>query len=123
MNQHSLTKTALSQFTGSENTYFHPLFRYRYTEGIRYVAQEGGAWWLLDAIHSWQPTVLAKDAALHQFQLWTLKVNEDQSATLACQADSGRPRVACQKIGYTDFPLKLLRLYVIDHLMLLPSEY
>ena len=45
----TLTTADLSQFTGSENWYRHSLNReILYTEGALYVADAGGAYWLLD---------------------------------------------------------------------------
>lgn len=45
-----LTEGDLAQFIGSETLYQHPGFNVRYTEGVRYVAEHGGAFWLIDAI-------------------------------------------------------------------------
>ena len=123
MTPHNLTKSDLSQFNGSDTIYYHPAFHYQYTEGVRYVAKNGGAWWLLDAIHSWQSTALKKSAKLQEFQLWTLKIGKERSARLACQEDFNKPRLITQEIEYTDFPLTSLKIYVIDGLMMLPSEY
>lgn len=41
----------LSQFIGTENWYQHGLVRsVTYTDGAKYVADNGGAYWLLDEI-------------------------------------------------------------------------
>ena len=50
-----LTKSS-GQFTGSENWYRHGLIRnVLYTEGAKFVAEGGGAYWLLDEIALIQP--------------------------------------------------------------------
>lgn len=123
MSKQLLTKHDLYQFTGSLTRYRHPLFGYCYTEGVRYVALRAGAYWLLDAIYSWQTELAAHEIDLSAFQIWTLTVSKDQTAVLTCQADSDQPEVARQEIEYTDFPLDEIRIYVIDGVMLLPSEY
>ncbi len=47
----TLNQADLRQFTGSEHWYRHPLARkVVYTDGAQYVAEHGGAYWLLDAI-------------------------------------------------------------------------
>jgi hypothetical protein len=43
----------LGQFIGSETFYRHPLFRkFVYTEGVQYLAEKAGAYWLLEYIFS-----------------------------------------------------------------------
>ena len=51
--QQPLTKADLAQFIGSEVLYKHPMFNIRYTEGVKYVAEKAGAYWLIEAVASW----------------------------------------------------------------------
>src|SRR5690606_36125280 len=44
----------LQRFTGSETFYTHFTGRLIYTEGVQYLAEHAGAYWLIDAIASWQ---------------------------------------------------------------------
>jgi hypothetical protein len=121
--RYSLTLGDLAGFNGSDVHYVHPLFRFRYTEGVRHVATHGGAWWLLDAIASWQPK-LKKRRDLG-FQVWTLRRTPDKgrdSADLGC-TDGNKNHVLTQHVEYTDFPLDEIKLYWIDGVLLLPSEY
>ncbi len=47
----ALNAEALAQFTGSQEFYRHALSGgCNYTEGVQYLAEAGGAYWLLDAI-------------------------------------------------------------------------
>ena len=56
MTKKTLSKSDLAQFTGSENWYRHGINRnVLYTEGVQYVAEHGGAHWLLDEIAITQP--------------------------------------------------------------------
>lgn len=110
----------LRQFTGSECFYRHPLFRgFVYTEGVQYVAEHGGAYWLIEKILSLQTVAAVKAEA---FQFWTLSVTEDRSAVLVC-TDGNRRKVYREALSYTDFPLKAIQLYLTDRTLLLPSEY
>jgi len=118
----------LSEFTGTENYYTNPLYPFKYTDGIKYLAENGGAYWLLDAIASWQlEKIIRRDQYLADLQFWKLKVNHDNSAVLTCERDTDD--IACeQKIPYTDFPIKEIRLYLINMgsgggVLMLPSEY
>lgn len=113
----TLTEADLRQFTGTENYWRHWL-GFNYTDGVKYLAEKGEAYWLLDAIGSYQPKVRNIP-----FQLWTLKVKEDKSAVLEMREDSGQPVKIRQEIPFTDFPLEEIKLYLIDGILLLPSEY
>jgi hypothetical protein len=117
-----LTEGDLSQFTGTSQYYAHPL-GVVYTDGVQYMAEQGGGYWLIDLIAIWQfdPRILS-DPMLQQIQFWTLTVNDDRSALLICERDSDDVAIS-QEIPFTDFPLKTLRLYYQGGVILLPSEY
>lgn len=122
-----MTKTAklseeyLRQFTGTENWHRFGINRkVLCTDGAKYVADEGGAYWLLDAIAIAQR--FEKAVAGEAFQVWKLKVNEDRTASLVC--DDGNDNIVyTQHIAFTDFPLDEIKLYFTDNVILLPSEY
>lgn len=119
---YSLTEADLAQFIGSEVFYQNP-FGVRYTGGVKYMAEHGGAYWLIDAIASWQNNPKVRnDRMLQDIQFWKLTVNEDQSATLICERDEGDIAIT-QYIPFTDFPLQEIRLCCQQRVLLLPSEY
>lgn len=115
-----LTKADLAQFTGTTRYYQHWLRQIVFTDGVHYVAETGGAYWLLDAIASYQPKLLT-DPMLQQFQHWKLKVN-NQKAQLVCERDTDDV-VLTQDIEFTDFPLDEIRFYLVAGVLMLPSEY
>ncbi len=116
-----LTSADLDGFTGTEHWYRHPLAPgVLYTDGARYVAEQGGAYWLLDSIAIAQKFSAA--VAAEGFQLWKLTVEDDRTALLVCEDGNGR-RVYAQAIDYTDFPLPQIKLYFTGGVILLPSEY
>jgi Family of unknown function (DUF6876) len=91
-----------------------------YTDGAKYVADEAGAYWLLDeiAINQTRPGIKAEE-----FQVWTLKVDlEKCSGVLTCDAGNGNV-VFTKKIEYSDFPLAEMKIYFTDGMILLPNEY
>ena len=121
MSNENLTADELSQFTGSEHWYRHGLnWNVLYTDGAKFVADEGGAHWLLDAIALAQRFV--KSLAGVPFQVWKLAVRLDQTATLTCEDGNGKA-VYSKAIEHTDFPLPEIALYFTDKTILLPSEY
>ena len=122
MNNSELTQTPLpdlSYFYATEQYFFNPLFpNFRYTDGVRYVATEGGAYWLIDSIFS---TQLLPAIRKQTFQSWTLKV-KDCSAVLSCTNDNEQS-VYSQNISFTDFPLPEITFWLVDKVLMLPSEY
>lgn len=115
----------LEQFYGTTVWYRHPLFRkFTYTEGMQHVAQNAGAYWLLEAIFAHAHKLHAKQELNDEglFLVFNLAVKDDDSATLT--VDDGNHNVlAKQTIPYTDFPAKTFKCYVADYVCLLPSEY
>ncbi len=117
----TLTKDDLIQFTGSEHWYRHAMARdVLYTDGVKYVAETGGAYWLIDEIAFAQR--FDKLLAAEEFQLWKLMVNADHTATLTCEGGDGGV-VFTKAIEYSDFPLAEITLCFINNTILLPSEY
>jgi len=117
----TLDNTALMQFTGSDNWYRHGLVRnVLFTDGAKYVADQAGAYWLLDEIALAQRFV--KAVAAEEFQVWKLAVNADQTATLTCE--DGNSNVVCTKrIPFTDFPPEGITLWFENSTIYLPSEH
>ena len=111
-------KEELEQFTGTINYYRHPLGIY-YTDGVKYLADRAGAYWLIDTIASWQVEEKVRRAP---FQIWELRIIEDNRAVLTMREDLGKPELARQKIPFTDFPFNQ-KLYLVDGVLMLPSEY
>ena len=117
----TLSAADLAQFTGTEQWYRHSINRsILYTEGAQHVAEHGGAYWLLDEIALIQP--YDKNVAAQEFQVWTLKVRPDRTATLACDDGNGNV-ILTKEIPYTDFPLDNIKLYFANNVIHLPSEY
>jgi hypothetical protein len=72
----TLNKADLAQFTGSENWYRHAINRaVLFTDGAKFVADQAGAYWLLDEIAIIQ-SHNARVAA-EGFQVWKLAVHAD----------------------------------------------
>ena len=91
------------------------------TPGVKELADDHGAYWLIDAIASHQTAKL--DQQCDGFQLWELTVQDDASATLTCRRDKNEPAAVEQAIPFTDYPRKHLKLYVCDNVLMLPEEY
>jgi len=116
--QPAITEADLMQFTGTDNHYKTILPKIVYTDGVQYLAEKAGAYWLIDLVASWQ---LHKKVRSETFQVWTLTVTGSKAVA---KADDGNGNVvAKQVIEYTDFPLAEVKLYCVDGCIMLPSEY
>jgi len=121
MTQKTLKLEDLSQFTGTEYWYRHALVdQVVFTDGVKYMAETGGAYWLIDEIALPQKFVRAIKA--ERFQVWKLEVRADHSAELTCGDGNGNV-VFTKVIEFTDFPLTAIELWFTDNTILLPSEY
>ena len=114
----------LPNFYGTENYFaLSPLFRsFVLTDGARYLADAAGAWWLMDAVASHlgsyknEGFVVAKLLRAKASNGWILRLEDGNNEVRADQS-----------IGYSDFPLDEITLYVeydgTNHVILLPSEH
>jgi prepilin-type processing-associated H-X9-DG protein len=120
MTHAKLTEADLRQFTGTEHWYRHGLNRnVLFTDGAKYVADEGQAYWLIDIIALAQ--LSEKSVAAEEFQVWKLAVRSDQTATLTCE-DGNYNVVYTQELEFTDFPVAEVTLWFENDTIYLPSE-
>jgi len=110
----------LKQFSGSEQFYRNPLFqKFVYTEGVKHLAEQAGAYWLIDHIFSNQYDLYL---SVEEFQVWKITVQEDDSASIQVEDGNGR-MIKTYELGFTDFPLHEFELWFINGALLLPNEY
>jgi hypothetical protein len=105
----------IEQSIGTENYYKHSLTGLLYTDGVKEIA-DLGAYWLIDAIASYQYKMRGVE-----FQVWELKVDERNNSAVLIGKDDDI-EIIRQKISYTDFPCSI-KFYVVDGVLMLPSEY
>ena len=107
----------LGQFTGTQQ-YYRNFTGLLYTDGVHYLAEHAGAYWLIDLVGSYQHKLRSVP-----FQLWELKVNDDKSALVTMREDDGLRAKVRQEIEYTDFPLQRFSWYTVHNVMMLKNEY
>lgn len=110
-------KAELNHFTGTEH-YYKNFTGLLYTDGVKFLAEAVGCYWLIDLVGSYQYKL--KNIG---FQLWELKVNKDKTAVVTMKEDTNTPILVKQELQYTDFPLNEIELYCIGGILILPSEY
>jgi len=115
-----ITKYELEQFTGTEQYYKHWTKLMVYTDGVSYLADKGECHWLLDVIASYQ---IKSEIRKTKFQVWEFKKDINGGGVVTMKEDKGKPEIVNQKIPHTDFPLNEISLWLIDGVLILPSEY
>lgn len=98
--------TMLSYFTGTAK-YWRINPRTALTDGTKYLAEEAGAYWLMDAIASYLPQFMGK-----QDFIVARLVRSSSNCSAQLTLDDGNGRVLDQQhIEYTDFPMTIIQLY------------
>jgi hypothetical protein len=109
-----------ANFTGTERYHrITMLAKIVATDGVLYVAEQAGAFWLMDAIASHQHTASVR---AQPFQVWRLNVAPDKTAVLT-GTDGNENEIARQEIEFTDYPDSFVEIWLTDNVLLLPSEY
>jgi hypothetical protein len=115
-------RSTLGHFTGTENWYRHSLARsITYTDGVKYVGEACGAYWLIDKI-----AILNQFEGKfksEEFQVWTFSVNTKECVGVLTAEDGNGNVVHTEKLDYTDFPLDEIKFYFTNNVIMLPSEY
>ena len=114
-------KSSLSHFTGTSRYIHDPFTGLMHTDGIGHLVDRAEAHWLLSDIGA----VLGHHPKIKEmpFQLWALVVDEENKAILTCREDCDTLVIYEQKYEYTDFPVGTWKMYLIDGVLMLPSEY
>ncbi len=110
----------VSQSTGTTQYHkFSPFPGYPLaTDGVIAVAEAAGCYWLLDVIGSHQCNRKLDPA----FQVWTIEVDEIKRSCVV-KGFNDTTLIIRQRIEWTDFPLNEFKFFLIDGILLLPSEY
>ena len=106
-----------SHANGTDGWMRHPFGRLLYSDGMRYVADTCGAYWLVDVVASHQPTIARKLQRIGErdFQVWVLehtpKPGSSDCWTIRAWTDTpgadGSQKLAAQVIPFSDFPREL----------------
>jgi len=118
-------KEGLQHFYGTEQFYSIPLLRTRFTDGIKYLANEADCFWLIT-----DTSVIAKSLK-DRSEFITIdfrRLSKEKQDLTGYEAEivyTDGNDTLLEKQGYrlTDFPLDELRLFFINDTLMLPSEY
>jgi hypothetical protein len=111
---------ALNCFTGTNIYHRHEAVGNAFillTDGSNYVRETCESYWLFDLMLSYQ-----KQLKPYSFQVWHLKRIKENEYLITCE-DGNERILVTQKIPFSDFPLDEIKIWLIDGVALLPSEY
>lgn len=116
----------LRNFYGTE-AYYHTNPGLLVTDGVKFLADNAGCYWLLDMVWSYLP-VLRKSRDTFFVVVLTKEGVRDPGAVFSIQDDiPPNQTYAQQAIEYTDFPLDEIVLYLSatgeEFVLMLRSEY
>jgi len=107
----------LAQCIGTQQ-YHKGQLTLKYTDGIKELIDLAKCYWLIQDIS----IVSSMDFNDLEFQIWILQ-SQDGRAVLTMKEDTNEPVKYRQEYPLTDFPEGTMKIYVVDNVMLLPSEY
>jgi hypothetical protein len=110
---------ALTEFRGTVNYFRHWTRAFHYTDGVAFLAENAGAYWLLDHIAAMQKRA-RRDLDLCEFQAWKLTLSGTRGV-IACLRDK-EDEAFRDELPFTDFPLAEITLYLKDGVLYLPGE-
>lgn len=111
-------KTQLQNFHGTAEYHEHVSISQTLllTDGAHFIREECSAYWLFDIIASYQDNL-----ARLNFQVWIFQ-REENHCEVRCE-DGDDTVIIRQQIEFSDFPLEEIKLWKVDSVILLPSEY
>lgn len=107
----------LGRFTGTENIYRVPIGNFLYTDGVRYMAEQCNAYWLLT------DSGIRCMAMIERSSLIRISITCGDNAATVEYTDGNGLMLHEHRYASTDFPLQALTLFFSGNTLLLPSEY
>lgn len=109
----------IEDYKGGTTTWWkHPLYTYTYTDGVKAIAEDVGAYWLIDTVFSKQGNPELEN---EPFQVWDWIVIDEKGRFIV--SDGNGNVIANYTVLFTDFPEGSFTFWFTDEVLLLPVEY
>lgn len=131
----TINATDLAHFHGTIQYHKSNMFtgdRLIHTDGVQYVAENGGAYWLLDLVASHYSSVAQWVVNCGGFATIILRKNKSGRGARVRMGDGNGYEKTLQMVGFTDFPFDSFennefKMFIQNDgsrlVMMLPSEY
>ena len=115
----------LQGFCGSTTCFKIPLVKARYTEGVKYLAEQAQCHWLVtDTAVVCKSLKNKSNFIVILFKRNSTSVQERTHKEAKITYANGNGIILYeQEYEFTDFPLDELRLFFVDDMLMLPNEY
>ena len=112
----------LQNFYGTEEYHRLSLIPIVATDGVKYFADKGKACWAVDEVlMMYKELVLKGKISNGDFVVFKIKSKNNKASIKAEDGDGGK--LKSKNIQYTDLEEGEYKFYVLDEVILLPSEY
>lgn len=119
---HEQLVSELEQYYGTEHYYkAHPFSQMVITDGVKAFAEKCSCFWAIDEVALANRALMSKDS----FVVIKFNVSKTGMNTMTAQQDTDQPIIWQKKIKDVCkcIPQGEYKFYLIDNVMLLPSEY
>jgi len=125
-----ISQNDLTQFRGTEH-YYKDFMDLKITDGIKFFMEQARCGWLISdiaVINAIDRAVLKNKADGNTFLVVDIKINRAEKKLIwTLKEDTDEPILYQQKYDYTDimnyYDGEEMKFYLIDNVLLLPSEY
>jgi hypothetical protein len=116
----TFTASDLSNFYGSENWFYNPLFgkAITYTDGVKFISDRGCGWMVTDilAVVKLEPKVKREEFVSIKFQ------KSPDGAAVISYEDGNGGKLYSQKYDATDCPVDEINFYFENNVLMLVGE-
>lgn len=108
----------VAHFSGTENYYNYQWLKM--TDGVKYLSDACQSYWLIDIVCSLRCDKRIRNEVFISITL--IKNKTGRGAKFV--ADDGNGNILYRQfIAFTDFPLKSIKMYLVDKVLMLTGEY
>lgn len=90
------------------------------TIGVNIFVKENECYWFLDVINSYQTAKLVEEVS---FQVWIFRKNKTGNGCVITCEDGDGNVVRRQRVPFTDCPQQEFKFWLINGVIMTPSEY
>ena len=116
-------RSGLLQFRQIDGWYHHWLDQFVFSDGVKWLCDQCDCRWLLTEIAFFQLRIRSDYQKLEPFQIWHLKRQPNASVLLECRGGSSQTPFIRDQLNSVEFALDEMTLWLVNGMLLLPSEY
>jgi len=116
-------RSGLRQFTQIDGWYHHWLNRFVYSDGVKWLSDQGDCRWLLTDIAFYQLRIKSDYPQFEPFQIWHFKSVSANHVALKCLDGNSQTPFIQDEVEVLQCAFTEITLWLVNGMLLLPSEY